>query len=90
MNDTQEMIREHLGEEAFYEFQLKFGGINIYIARPDKDAVWFYYKEKGMKERDIAMKLRVTEAFVYACLKKKRKEKFETNKSIKDLFNENQ
>lgn len=86
MNETQEMVLKHLGEEAFYEFQLKFGGINIYIGRPDKEAVWYYYKEKEMKERDIAMKLRVSEAFVYNCLKKKKKEKF--NKNHNTLFDE--
>jgi hypothetical protein len=75
MNETQDMIRQHMGDELFFEFQIKFGGINIYISRPNKEAVWHYYSVKEMKERDIAMKLGVTEAFVYEALKQIRRER---------------
>ncbi|MBX2903107.1 MAG: hypothetical protein KF872_06065 [Chitinophagales bacterium] len=68
MNETQQLLKDFLGEEKFFEMQKKFGGISIYVSRPGEDAVLHYYK-KGLSPRMVAMQLNVTESFVYKVIK---------------------
>lgn len=83
MNETEKIIREFLGDETFFEFQIRFGGLSLYIGRPDGEAVK-HYREKGLTERQIAMKLNTTESYVYSTLKKARKARIEDRE--KGLF----
>lgn len=76
MNETENMVKDFLGEDVFFEFQIRFGGLSLYIGRPDAEAVK-HYRDKGLTERQIAMKLNTTESYVYNTIKRIRKQRIE-------------
>jgi hypothetical protein len=87
MKTTQDLVQEFLGDELFFKFQIKFGGLNLYVSRPNRNAVLYFYK-KGFSERQIAMKIGASEAFVYNTIKQDRNDRKKQLENEISLWNQ--